>query len=290
MSSPPWNQLAAASALLAREGFTFAAGEPIVALLRKTKTAAEVGEVRRAAQGTMAAFRRVVELLAAAEAVGGELWLQGERLVVGRLTHEVAMTLAEQGLEQPEGGICAPGREGAVPHSSGTPERVLRPRESLVVDLYPRGAFFADCTRTFCVGEPPEALGRAHARVLEALELARSQVAAGLPGWRLQENVCRHFSRAGYPTPLDEDDQAMRGYVHGLGHGVGLDLHEYPFFREKDYEGEGILGHGDVFTLEPGLYEPDEGWAVRLEDLFWLGPAGLENLTPLPYLMDPRAW
>jgi Xaa-Pro aminopeptidase len=283
-------EVLAAAARLSREGYTFAPGEPIVALLRKTKTAAEVDEVRRVARGTQAAFRRVAGLLAAATTQGGELRLEGERLSVGRLTREVASTFAEWGLEQPEGGICAPGREGAVPHTSGTPERVLRPGESLVLDLFPRGAYFADCTRTFCVGEPPEALRRAHARVHEALELARGRVAAGVLGWSLQEKVCEHLRRAGYPTPLDEDDQGWRGYVHGLGHGVGLDLHEYPFFREKDYEGEGVLGDGDVFTLEPGLYEPDEGWAVRLEDLHWLGGGGVENLTPLPYDLDPRAW
>lgn len=283
-------EVLAASAVLSREGFTFAPGEPVLALLRKTKSAAEVDEMRRVARGTMTAFRRVAELLGAAETVGGELRLGAEPLVVGRLTREVAIALAEHGLEQPEGGICAPGREGAVPHTRGTPERVLRPGESLVLDLYPKGAFFVDCTRTFCVGEPPEALRRAHARVLESLELARRRAAPGVRGWSLQEEVCRHLGRAGYPTPLGEDDQPTRGYVHGLGHGVGLDVHEYPYFRENDFAGEGVLEDGDVFTLEPGLYEPDEGWAVRLEDLHWMGPEGVENLTPLPYDMDPRAW
>jgi len=81
-----------------------------------------------------------------------------------------------------------------------------------------------------------------------------------------------------------------RGYVHGLGHGVGFELHEAPSFRASAGPKEGVLELGDVFTLEPGLYDPEEGFGVRLEDLVTLGEGGLENLTPLPYALDPRDW
>ena len=80
-----------------------------------------------------------------------------------------------------------------------------------------------------------------------------------------------------------------RGYVHGLGHGVGFELHEYPSFR-RHAGPEGVLAAGDVITLEPGLYEPEQGFGVRLEDLVALVADGSENLTPLPYELDPRAW
>jgi Xaa-Pro aminopeptidase len=278
-----------ACARLGREGWSFAGGERLVLLLRRTKSAGELAEMRRVAAGTMAAFHRVAELLAAAEAIAGELWLGGERLRVARLTREIARALAEHQLEQPEGGICAPGREGTVPHTGGTPERVLRPHESLVVDLYPCGRLFVDASRTFCVGTPPEALARAHAHVREALELARRGAAPGRRGWSLQEAVCEHLGGAGYPTPI-ADHTTTRGYVHGLGHGVGLSVHEIPYFKKEHTGPEAYLEEGDVFTLEPGLYEPDAGWAVRLEDTYWLGPEGPESLLPMSYEMDPRAW
>src|SRR5436305_1177772 len=75
---------------------------------------------------------------------------------------------------------------------------------------------------------------------------------------------------------------------------VFFELHEFPTFK-KASGGEGVLREGDVFTIEPGLYEPapqggQTGWAVRLEDLVYLGPDGLESLTPLPYDLDPRAY
>jgi Xaa-Pro aminopeptidase len=279
----------AACASLAGKGWTWVAGNDLVLAVRKSKSAAELAGIRAAAAGVAAALRRVASRLVAASIRDGELWLEGERLTVARLRSEVGQILAMHGLEQPNGGILAPGEEGGVPHSTGTRERVLRAGESLIVDLFPRGALFADCTRTFCVGEPPPELRRAHALVLAALERAHLRARPGVRGWALQEEVCDVFQAAGFPTQISTPG-TTRGYVHNLGHGVGFDLHEQPIFR-KAAGAEGVLREGDVFTLEPGLYEPEAGgFGVRLEDLVTLGPGGLEILTPLPYELDPRAW
>lgn len=281
----------AAFTSLARKGWTWVAGNPVVLAVRKSKSAAELAGIRAAAHGTAAAMRRVALRLAAASVREGELWLDGGRLTVARLRSEVGQVFAAQGLEQPKGNILAPGEEGGVPHSTGTPDRVLRAGESLIVDLFPRGShgLFADCTRTFCVGEPSPELRRAHGLVLAALERAHLEARPGLRGWELQEEVCDLFDAEGFPTPVSTPG-SERGYVHNLGHGVGFDLHEQPIFR-KAAGAEGVLRQGDVFTLEPGLYEPAAGgYGVRLEDLVYLGPEGLENLTPLPYELDPRAW
>jgi Xaa-Pro aminopeptidase len=108
-------------------------------------------------------------------------------------------------------------------------------------------------------------------------------------GFDLQEAVCRHFQDLGHPTPVSHPGTEV-GYVHNLGHGVGHELHEYPSFR-KEAGVEGVLAVGDVIAVEPGLYDPEAGWGVRLEDLLVLGPEGIaEDLTPLPYALDPRAW
>lgn len=269
--------------------WTFVPGHHLLLRLRATKTDAELEAARAAARGTVAAFRRVATLLAAAEAREGELWLEGERLRVERLRRAVAVELAGHGLEQPEGNILAAGAEAGVPHTAGAGERVLRPGESLVVDLYPRGFAFADCTRTFCVGPPPAALAAAHAAVLETLRAAHGEAVVGVRGWALQEAACARLSARGYATPISHPG-TTRGYVHGLGHGVGFELHEYPSFRRHAGD-EGELAAGQLITLEPGVYEPEAGWGVRLEDFLAIGAEGIgENLTPLPYELDPRAW
>jgi Xaa-Pro aminopeptidase len=285
----PAGVLHEACARLGERGWTFAAGNGLVLGLRKRKNDWELGEVKRTAAGTAAAFRAVAGRLAQAAERGGELWFGGERLTAGRLRGEVARVLAGWGLEQPEGNIVAAGRDAGVPHSTGEDERVLRPGEALVVDLFPRGRLFADCTRTFCAGEPPEGLRAAHAAVRAALESAKAAARPGVRGWDLQEAACRAFESAGWSTLVSSPETTV-GYVHGLGHGVGYELHEQPSFR-KAAGPEGVLAEGDVLTLEPGLYDPSAGWGVRLEDLVTLGPGGaLELLTPQPYDLDPRAW
>jgi Xaa-Pro aminopeptidase len=277
-----------AAARLQNAGWTLVAGNELVRRATQIKSAGEIRAVEHAAAGTAAAFRRVAEILANTSPREGELWFQGERLRVGGLRSEIALSLARFEMAQPEGNIVAPAEEGAVPHNQGNSERILRAGESLIVDLFPRGELFADCTRTFCVGEPPEELRRAHRAVLEALERAEAAALPGVRGFALHEATCAHFSSLGYPTSVTHPG-TVTGYVHGLGHGVGYELHEYPSFR-KLAGAEGVLGAGDVITIEPGLYSPEQGWAVRLEDLYVVETSGPRNLTPLPRALDPRAW
>jgi Xaa-Pro aminopeptidase len=185
-----------ACAELAKGGWTWVPGNPLLQTVRKRKTAAELAGLRHAAAGTCAAMRGVARLLAAAEVHrnghpddGEVLWLEGAPLTVARVRREVGQILAAQGLEQPRGNLVAPGEEGAAPHTAGSPERVLRPSESLVVDLFPKGALFADCTRTFCVGPPPEPLARAFAALDKAHRAAHAGAVPGVRGWDLQEAV-----------------------------------------------------------------------------------------------------
>jgi Xaa-Pro aminopeptidase len=280
--------VAAVAERLRGSGWAFVPGHHLLLQLRKAKTAGELTAIRAAAAGTVDAFRAVAALLAGAEARGGELWLEGERLRAGRLRREVAARLAAHGLEQPEGNILAAGADAGVPHTAGPDDRVLAPGQALVVDLFPKGFLFADCTRTFCVGPAPAPLLAAHAVVREALAAAHARALPGARGWALQEETCAQLAAHGHPTPVTHPG-TTRGYVHGLGHGVGFELHEYPSFR-RHAGPEGELAVGDVLTLEPGLYEPEGGWGIRLEDLVALGPEGPENLTPLPYGLDPRSW
>lgn len=256
--------------------------------LRKTKTESELGEIRRAAAAAAEAMRAVAGLLAGSEATPDGLRSEGSPLTAGRLRRRIARILARHGMEQPEGNIVATGAAAGVPHTRGASETVLRPGEALVVDLFPKGRLYADCTRTLCVGVAPAELRRAHETVERVLTETRRGAVGGRVAADLQGEACELFEQAGYPTSIGQPG-TTRGYVHGLGHGVGFDLHEYPSFRPGP-TAAGELAEGDVFTLEPGLYDHEAGWGVRLEDLCHLGSDGLEILTPLPYDLDPEAW
>jgi Xaa-Pro aminopeptidase len=285
----PAGDLLEAVRRLEEVGWSFVSGHAQTLRHRKSKGEIELAAARRAARGTISAFRRIAQLLAGAEPVGEEWVLEGEPLTVGRLRSAAARTLAAAGLEQPRGNIFAVGSDAAVPHSAGSDDRRLGSGEALIVDLYPRGGVFADCTRTFCLGSPPPGLLEAHAHVREALERSFQRLAPGLQAWELQVAVCDLFEDAGYRTPRSHPG-TEEGYVHNLGHGVGYELHELPSFQIGAGSREGRLGVGDLLTLEPGLYDPAAGWGVRLEDLCYLGPERPENLTPLPYDLDPRTW
>jgi Xaa-Pro aminopeptidase len=301
-------ELALALGALRRRGFRFSSGHHALLALRRPKRGVDLDEMRTVAAATCDALRQVARILTqarpaaarrhkpraptrrrAARSPRAALEWRAAPLTVGVLRREVAALLARAGLEQPDQNLIAPAGQGAVPHNVGDPSSVLRAGESLIVDLFPRRRLHADCTRTFCVGEPPPELRAAHAAVLAALEVARGRARLGAVGFELHQEVCRHFEALGYSTVL-RDRAATSGYVHGLGHGVGYQVHELPHFRRDATSGDGELARDDVFTLEPGLYDPGAGWAVRLEDLCYLGARGVENLTPLPYDLDPRAW
>jgi len=286
----PAGALVEAAARLGADGYPLVSGTGIALQLRKRKSAVEIEEIRRVAAATCEAFRELAAMLAAAEVRDGELWHGGERLRVARLKSAVAACFARHELTQPRENILSPGEEGGVPHTTGTPDRVLRAGESLIADLFPKGRLFADCTRTFCVGEPPANLRAAHAAVVEALAAAHEETRPGARGWDLQKTTCAILGRHGFATPIS-DPGTLVGYVHNLGHGVGYELHELPSFKEPASEAEGRLEAGDVVTLEPGLYDASPGgYGVRLEDLVVIGEEGNDNLTPLPYDLDPRAW
>ena len=286
---PPAGAALALARTLEEGGRQPVSGQSLMLALRRRKTQREIEGIAATARATVAAFRSVAESLAPSSVrEGGELWSEEERLTVARVKAGAAAVFAGYGLEQPESSIVAPAEEGATGHSTGTPERVLRAGESVVVDLFPRGPLFADCTRTFCVGEPPEALARAHGLVLEALETSLEAVRPGVRGWTLHERVCRLFEKEGFDVP-DKNPGSQTGYFHLLGHGVGYELHELPSFR-KTGPGTEELRAGDVVTIEPGLYDPEAGWGVRLEDLIVVTEDGMTNLTRLPYDLDPRAW
>jgi Xaa-Pro aminopeptidase len=139
-------------------------------------------------------------------------------------------------------------------------------------------------TRTFVVGEPDEEFATYHRLVHEALELAFEAVKPGIAGLEVYRLVCERFHEAGYPTGLHkaEGEVLESGFFHGLGHGVGLEVHEQPWLSR--YPGE--LVPGDVITLEPGLYRNGYG-GCRLEDLVLVTEDGGELLTDYPYELTP---
>jgi Xaa-Pro aminopeptidase len=181
--------------------------------------------------------------------------------------------------------IVSHGAQTAIGHEMGHGE--IKPNEPIVLDLWPRdrlSSCYADMTRTFVVGEPSEELVGFHKLVHEALEASLAAVKPGVAGRDVFVIASELFHEAGFPTGLHKaDGETLEdGFFHGLGHGVGLEVHEQPWLSR--YPGE--LVSGDVITLEPGLYRNGYG-GCRLEDLVLVTDDGGELLTEYPYDLQP---
>jgi Xaa-Pro aminopeptidase len=212
-----------------------------------------------------------IERIHAAATLADEVyaWLR-ETGIVGRTERDVATALEhrmrELGAEGPSfASIVASGERGALPHAA--PADVPIARGTLVtLDIGARlDGYCSDCTRTWATGELPDDLAEAYALVRHAQEEAVAAVRPG-PSGREVDAVARDIiAAAGHGEH----------FGHGLGHGVGLEIHEGPrLARTADAE----LAAGHVVTVEPGVYLPGRG-GVRIEDLVVVTEDGHEVLS-----------
>lgn len=195
--------------------------------------------------------------------------------------HEIIESVLEKNnCESPEGHIVAGGRQSAEPHEAGTGR--LEKGAPIVIDIYPRSKttrYFADMSRTVCIGPAAQELRNMYDAVLAAHELAVSMVKPGVECRTLQEAVERVFLDAGYATSgKGKEFPFAEGFVHGVGHGVGTSVHEPPRIKRGS---EDILEEGDVITIEPGLYYRKVG-GIRIEDMVLVTSRGSELLTDFP--------
>ena len=224
----------------------------VIVGLRAVKDDVELAAIRRAARITDAAYERLAR----------------EQLV-GRTEAEVAwwleQVLREEGAEALAfPAIVAAGSNAALPHHHPG-SRKIGAGETVVVDAGAQvGGYCSDCTRTFATGTLPERLRRAYALCHSAQESALVAVRSGAGAAELDAIARDRIEESGLAPVL-----------HGLGHGVGLDVHEQPVLRP---ESQDTLAARNVVTVEPGVYLAGEG-GVRIEDLVVVGETGPEVLS-----------
>jgi Xaa-Pro aminopeptidase len=238
---------------------------------RRRKTAAQLEGIRRAQRAADAAMG-----IAAERIRGGGTSSEDVRAAMQAVCEE-------HGCELPDDVIVAHGAQGAVGHDSGSGE--IPDGAPVVVDIWPRdkaSRCWADMTRTFVAGggEPDEEIARYWELTRESLRRVYPMIRAGAEGRAIYEASCGPYHEAGLPTQLSKPPGTVLrdGFFHGLGHGVGLDIHERPGLgRTPD-----TLQAGDVITIEPGCYRQGYG-GCRLEDLVLVTEDGCETLTDFPY-------
>jgi len=189
----------------------------------------------------------------------------------------IEATLDIYNCHSPQGHIVAGGKQSAEPHEIGRGH--IKKGVPIVIDIFPqskKSGYFADMSRTVCIGKPPAELKKMYDAVLAAQELAISLIKPGVSTKEIQYLVEEFFDNEGYVTSgVGKEFEFAEGFVHGLGHGVGLNVHEEPHLSRR---GSGVLLEGDVITIEPGLYYKNIG-GIRIEDMLLVTATGSKNLT-----------
>jgi Xaa-Pro aminopeptidase len=225
----------------------------LVEELRAVKDATELGAIRSAAALADEAFERLIS--------GG---------LIGRTERELALELEfdmrRRGAEQPSfPPIVAAGPHGALPHASPRPVEVSR-GDMVVIDWGAQlDGYCSDCTRTVAAGEAGLRAREIYQLVLDAQLAGLEAVKRGAGGREVDGVARQRIEAAGHGEH----------FGHGLGHGVGLDVHEAPRLAQRS---DAVLEAGNIVTVEPGVYLPGE-LGVRIEDLVLVTDDGRQILT-----------
>lgn len=228
--------------------------------------------------GTVEGLRRVKEeaeltAIAAAAELVDDVWRWSlERGLAGHSEIEVARAaearMREQGAEPSFPAIVAAGPNGALPHAEPGARQIGR-GELVVFDMGAKlEGYCSDGTRTFATGDPGEVARAVYETVREAQEAALAAVRAGAAAEDVDAVARELIAAAGHGER----------FGHGLGHGVGLEVHEEPRVSQRS---EDVLAAGEVVTIEPGVYLPGR-FGVRVEDLVVVDEDGHRNLSGLP--------
>ncbi|OGV72251.1 MAG: hypothetical protein A3K19_21610 [Lentisphaerae bacterium RIFOXYB12_FULL_65_16] len=241
---------------------------------RARKTAQEVEHIREGVRLAEAGLSRAIEVVGQAKVTAdGKLCWREDLLTAEILRGEIAAEVARLG-GMAARTIAASGPQGADPHQVGSGP--IRAGDPIVLDIFPRvdtTGYFGDLTRTVVKGTPSEIALRAYRAVREAQQRAIDTVKAGVKVAAVHGAAKAALDAAGFQT--DTTASPPHGFIHGTGHGLGLEIHEAPRVGDRT---EAVLEEGHVITIEPGLYYSDWG-GVRLEDVVVVRHGGCDNLT-----------
>jgi Xaa-Pro aminopeptidase len=238
---------------------------------REAKSDEELKLMRRALAITESGLARAMEVLSASTPGAGKklLW-SGKRLTSEILRAEIDSAILRAG-GLPANTIVAGGDQACDPHERGFGP--LKADSLIILDIFPRDAksgYFGDMTRTVVRGRASDAQRKLWETVREGQARALKKMKPGVDGLKLHNEVKQFFTDRGYPTEVRGGRQV--GFFHGTGHGLGLEIHEFPRFQKT------VFKPGQVLTVEPGLYYPGIG-GVRVEDVVVLTKSGTRMLS-----------
>jgi Xaa-Pro aminopeptidase len=240
---------------------------------REAKTDEELKLIRRALRITETGMKRGMDVLKASKPKGKKLMWSGKPLTSEILRAEIDTAILRAG-GIAANTIVAGGDQATDPHERG--HGPLSPNSLIILDIFPRDAssgYWGDMTRTVVRGKASGAQRKLWQTVLDGQELALKRIRAGVDGMSIHKAIQKLFDDRGYPTEIRKGKNV--GFFHGTGHGLGLEIHEYPRLQKV------VLKERQCLTVEPGLYYPGLG-GVRHEDVVVVTKAGCKILSKFP--------
>lgn len=240
---------------------------------REAKTDEELKLIGRALRITEAGLKRAMEVLKASKPKGKKLVWSGKPLTSEILRAEIDSAMLRAG-GIPTNTIVAGGDQACDPHERGSGP--LYANSLIILDIFPRDAktgYWGDMTRTVVRGKASDAQRKLWETVKEGQELALREIKEGVDGMKIHNAIQALFKKRGYPTEIRNGKNV--GFFHGTGHGLGLEIHEYPRLQKA------VLKDRQCLTVEPGLYYPGLG-GVRHEDVVVVTKTGCKILSRFP--------
>jgi Xaa-Pro aminopeptidase len=245
---------------------------------REKKTAEEIRLLERALRITETGMKRGMEILKASKpGAGKKLKWSGKTLTSEILRAEIDSAILRAG-GVPTNTIVAGGDQACDPHERGFGP--LQANSLIILDIFPRDAktgYWGDMTRTVVRGRASEQQRKLWEAVKAGQALALKRIKAGVDGMSIHKAITELFDRRGFQTEVRNGRRV--GFFHGTGHGLGLEIHEYPRLQKV------TLKTGQCLTVEPGLYYPGIGGA-RIEDVVIVEKDGCRILSKFPKQLE----
>jgi Xaa-Pro aminopeptidase len=244
---------------------------------REAKTDEELKLIGRALRITETGMKRGVEVLKASKPKGKKLSWAGKMLTSELLRAEIDTAILRAG-GLAANTIVAGGDQACDPHERGSGP--LSANSLIILDIFPRDTqtgYWGDMTRTVVRGRASEAQRKLWQTVKDGQEQALGEIKDGVDGMKIHQAIQALFKKRGYPTEIRKGQNV--GFFHGTGHGLGLEIHEYPRLQKV------VLKERQVVTVEPGLYYPGLG-GVRIEDVVVVTKTGCKILSKFPKQLE----
>lgn len=273
---PPYFPVGLASKLAAK-GIVLSVAKETVLPEREIKTAKEIKHIIHSQKAAIKAMDAAIAMISEAKISRGQFLKIGNKPLTSEAVRDRIDNTARGFDCVCYGTIVACGAQAANPHETGW--GTLKADKPIVIDIFPRhiaSGYWGDLTRTIVRGAPSPEIQKMYSAVRDAQQAAISKIKTGVPAEKIHNIAVNLFKERGFFTGARNGKQV--GFIHGIGHGIGLEIHENPSIRPVKTK----LKEGNVITVEPGLYYHDCG-GIRIEDIVLVTRAGSRILVPYDY-------